>query len=181
MADYRRWYVAGGTYFFTVVTQDRRRFLATDLARSCLRDAIETVRAKWPFEIVAWVLLPDHLHCVWQLPRGDQRFSTRWTRIKGRFTRQYLERGGDEGMLNYSRQKHRERTVWQRRFWEHTCSDDDDLKRCVDYLHWNPVKHGLAQRVSDYPWSTFHRYVKAGEYDLNWGSANPTPGFEMPE
>jgi len=181
MSDYRRNYVPGGTYFFTVVTYRRRAFLTDPLARTCLHESIADVRAKWPFDIVAIVLLPNHFHTVVTLPRGDANYSIRLKRIKELFTRRYLDAGGMEFAQSASRRDHGERGVWQRRFWEHTVDDEADLKNCVDYVHWNPKKHGLVTRVRDWPWSSFHRYVELGEYDLDWGSADPTPGFDMPE
>ena len=181
MPNYRRWYVPGGTYFFTLVTFHRRPFLASDQARTFLRDAIDEVRKEMPFQIVAWVLLPGHLHTVWTLPSGDSDYSERWKRIKGSFSKSHLAAGGSEGVRNRSRRRHREAAVWQRRFWEHTVADEDDLLSCVDYVHWNPVKHGLVSRVHDWPWSTFHRYVEAGQYTDGWGSTDPCPGYDAPE
>lgn len=171
MPEYRRSFLPGGTYFFTVVTHERRPILSADQSRMCLRRAISDVKIKSPFDLVAFVLLPDHLHTIWTLPKGDRDYSIRMARIKEGFTRHYLRTGGDEGMMTASRSGRRERAVWQRRFWEHTCRDEDDLKRCVDYLHWNPVKHGLVRAVGDYPWSSFHRFVREGEYDPAWGRA----------
>jgi len=181
MSDYRRNYIPGGTFFFTVVTQERRPILSSDTAHKCLREALREEQSRRAFKIIAIVLLPDHLHTIWTLPGNDANFSVRWSRIKERFTRSYLASGGVEALQTQSRQRHRERGVWQRRFWEHTCRDEDDLKRCLDYLHWNPVKHGLVGRVQDYPWSSFHRFVQMGEYDLNWGSENPCPQYDEPE
>jgi putative transposase len=181
VSNYRRNYVPGGTYFFTAVTHQRRPILRAAFARRCLRAAFLEERRKRPFAVVAVVLLPDHLHTVWTLPPGDADYSVRWARIKEEFTRSFLAEGGHEAAVTTSRLRRRERAVWQRRFWEHTCKDEDDLKRCVDYLHWNPVKHGLVMRVRDYPWSSFHRFVRMGEYDLNWGAVNPCPGYDEPE
>jgi putative transposase len=181
MSDYRRWFVPGGTYFFTVVTHQRRAILTDAMARRCLRAAFQYVRAQWPFSIVAIVLLPEHLHTVWTLPPGDCDYSTRWRRIKGCFTRDYVDNGGSQGVMNGSRRARHERAIWQRRFWEHTCLDEVDLKRCVDYIHWNPVKHGLALQVRDYPWSSFQRFVRLGEYSLDWGGKNPCPIWHQPE
>ncbi len=181
MPDYRRNYVPGGTYFFTVVVHQRRPLFDREQTRVFLRNAILTVRRKRPFDIVAMVLLPDHLHCIWTLPQGDADYSTRWRQIKEEFTCAYLEAGGEEGTRSASRQKRGERGIWQRRFWEHTCVDQDDLNRCIDYIHWNPVKHGLVERVCDYPWSSFHRYVEQGIYPFDWGSMNPCPGYDEPE
>jgi putative transposase len=130
------------------------------------------VRAKRPFDLVAISLMPDHLHAVWTLPPGDCDYPTRWAQIKEAFTRCFLASGGVDGAPNASRIRRRERAVWQRRYWEHTCRDEDDFKRCIDYVHWNPVKHGLVERVVDYPWSTFHRFARMGEYDIDWVSTN---------
>ena len=181
MPNYRRWYVPGGTYFFTLVTFQRQPFLTEEVSRALLRQAIEKEVAKRPFEIVAWVLLPDHLHAVWTLPPTDADYSLRWQKIKEEFTKSHLAAGGREGVRNRSRRTKRERAVWQRRFWEHTVEDEDDLERCVDYVHWNPVKHGLVTRVRDWPWSTFHRFVTAGHYGLDWGRTDPCPGYDSPE
>jgi putative transposase len=170
MPEYRRNYIKGGVYFFTLVTDKRRPFLTSSLARKCMHESIEKVQRKRPFELNAIVLLSDHLHSIWTLPPDDDDYSTRWSLIKKEFTVRYLDAGGQEGMGNESRLRKRERAIWQRRFWEHTCRDEDDHKRCLDYLHYNPVKHGLATRVRDYEWSSFHRYVRLGEYPLDWGS-----------
>lgn len=178
MTDYRRWRVEGGAYFFTVVTEERRRWLCDDLARDCLRDAIRVIRKRRPFRIDAIVLLPDHLHTVWTLPAGDSDYSTRWRLIKKRFTTAYLQAGGIEAAANASRQAKGERSLWQRRFFEHTVRDEPDMKRCIDYVHVNPLKHGLVDRVIDWPWSSFHRYVRLGEYLPDWGNANLWYGDE---
>ncbi len=181
MPDYRRWYEPGGTYFFTAVAHVRRPIFCGDMARGCLHDGIEIVRKKWPFKLVAIVLLPDHIHTVWTLPPGDARYPTRWQRLKEEFTRAYLGRGGAEVPPSLSRLLQGERGVWQRRYWEHTVSDEEDLKRCVDYVHWNPKKHGYVDNVRDWPWSSFHRYVGWGEYTLDWGAKDPTPDYNDPE
>jgi putative transposase len=181
VSKYRRYFVPGGTYFFTVVTYRRRRFLTSELTRRILHDSIESTRQKLPFRIVAMVLLPDHLHTVWTLPSGDVDYSTRWRTIKSDFTSEYLAAGGKEARISISRKKRGERGIWQRRFWEHTVRDESDLKRCVDYIHWNPRKHKLVDRVKDWEYSTFHRFVSNGEYGIDWGGEDPTPGYEAPE
>jgi putative transposase len=181
MSDYRRCYVAGGTFFFTLVTETRRPMLDTDLARRCLREAIEKVRIKWPFEVVAIALLPDHLHTVWTLPPDDDRYPIRWKQIKEEFTRRYLGAGGKEIPPNASRLRHNERGIWQRRYWEHAVEDEEQLKRCVDYVHWNPKKHGHVTNIRDWPWLSFHRFVAMGEYTVDWGAQDPTPGYDDPE
>jgi putative transposase len=181
MPNYRRAYIPGGTYFFTCVTYQRAPILVTPLARTCLRQAIRTTQRDHPFKIVALVLLPEHWHTVWSLPRGDARYPLRWMRIKEEFTKTWLECGGAELEQSQSRRAHRQRGVWQKRYWEHAVRDEDDLKRCVDYVHWNPRKHGHSARVQDWKWSSFHRFVRAGEYELHWGGTDPTPGWDDPE
>ena len=181
MPDYRRNYVPGGTYFFTCVTHRRSPFLVSDLARKCLHEAIAEVRRSYPFEIVAIVLIPDHWHTIWTLPRGDDRYPMRWQRIKEEFTKRWLAAGGGEHDQSESRRKHRMRGVWQRRYWEHTVKDENDLERCVDYIHWNPRKHKLVDRVRDWPHSSFHRFVAEGQYDIDWGGTDPVPGWDAPE
>ncbi|PQO31791.1 REP-associated tyrosine transposase [Blastopirellula marina] len=169
----------GGIYFFTVVTHQRRPILTTELGRNSLRTAIHFVRKTLPINIVAIVLLPDHLHTVWELPREDDDYPTRWRLIKSHFSRNWLAGGGQEGSRNPSRIEKQERAIWQRRYYEHTCRDERDLKRFVDYVHVNPLKHGLVERVSDWPWSSFLRYVQMGEYPRDWGNANIWHGDEF--
>jgi putative transposase len=181
MPRYRRNYVLGGTYFFTCVALDRRPILTSRLGRRCLRSALKTVATDYPFEIVAVVLLPDHWHSVWTLPSGDDRYPLRWMRIKEEFTNAWLASGGDEATQSRSRVRQRYRGVWQKRYWEHTVRDEPDLERCVDYIHWNPRKHNLVSRVRDWKWSSFHRFVRRGEYDINWGASDPTPNWNEPE
>ncbi|MEA1950580.1 MAG: transposase [Planctomycetota bacterium] len=181
MSEYRRCFMPGGTYFFTLVTHQRRSILTSDLGRKTLREAFDKIRVDRPFSIFAIILLPEHIHTVWTLPPGDKDYSTRIRGIKSSFTRAYLANHGEEGVVTESRAARKERAVWQRRFWEHTCRDEDDLKRCLDYIHWNPVKHGLVRRVRDYPWSSFHRFVQTGEYSTEWGDANPCPNWNQPE
>ena len=164
MSHYRRPKFCGGYYFFTVVTYKRRKILTGELARKHLRNAFEKVRLKRHFETTAICLLPDHLHCVWRLPENDNDFSQRWMLIKKGFTRRYLELGGHESGQSLSREKKRERGIWQRRFWEHRLRDEDDLQKHVDYIHYNPVKHGFVKDVENWPWSTYHRFVRDGFY-----------------
>ncbi len=153
------------------MTQDRRPLFVDESAISQLRQAWRTVRRKWPFETIAAVLLPDHFHAVIALPPGDDRYSLRLGKIKEYFTRKFLASGGNDGLRSESRLVRGERGLWQRRFWEHLCQDEDDLQEKVDYVHWNPVKHGLVAHVCDYRWSSFRRFVKLGEYPLHWGNA----------
>jgi putative transposase len=164
MTDYRRANYEGGYYFFTVVTYNRRRFLTEPLARHCLRAAWKEAEQRSNFEMIAVCLLPEHLHCIWKFPPGDCDFSLRWARIKAGFTRRYPAGGGLESVRSLSRDRKRERGLWQRRFWEHQIRDEMDLQRHVDYIHRNPVNHGLAIHIEDWPWSSYHRYARAGLY-----------------
>ena len=111
----------------------------------------------------------------------DGDYSTRWSRIKAEFTDSFLHAGGTEGYVSPSRRKRQERGVWQRRFWDHRCRDEDDLEAHFHYLHWNPVKHGLVRSPADWRWSTFHRYLKLGWYWPGWGDADPCPMLSPPE
>jgi len=175
MSNYRRANAKGATYFFTVVTYRRRKFLTLPENRHALRNAIRAAKLKHTFGIEAWVLLPDHMHCIWTLPENDSDFSKRWGLIKAQFTQQTKARLHNETWMNQSKHKHRESTIWQRRFWEHQIRDYYDLEKHVDYIHFNPVKHGYVDRVRDWPYSTFHRYVRSGVYPIAWaGSVSET-------
>jgi len=175
MSFYRRLYVSGGTYFFTVVTADRAPIFADCRAVACLGRAMRKVRAKHPFETIASVILPDHLHCLWTLPRGDSDFPRRWQWIKAEFTEQWIADGGGETARSKSQTDRGERGVWQRRFWEHFIRDEDDSERHFDYIHFNPVKHGLVQHPAEWPNSTFARHVRLGAYPAEWGKVEPRP------
>jgi putative transposase len=159
----------GATYFFTVVTHQRQAILNKPESRTILRQVIDEVRKQHPFAIDAWVLLPDHLHCMWTLPKGDADYSKRWGIIKARFTKQAKHLFECDEQLSNSRQQHRESAVWQRRFWEHQIRDEVDYQRHMDYIHFNPVKHGLVKEVNAWPYSTFHRYVRKEIYAKDWG------------
>ena len=163
MPDYHRNFVPGGSYFFTVNLLDRRRDL---LARhvDLLRDSVRRIRRLHPFQVDAWVVLPDHMHCVWTLPPNDADYATRWRLIKLLFSK----RLPPDEFRSAVRLRRGERGVWQRRYWEHTLRDAKDFAAHVDYVHINPVKHGLVDRVADWPHSTFHRYVKAGVLAEDW-------------
>jgi putative transposase len=173
MSSYRRWYQQGGLYFFSLVAYGRRPFLVTDPARRRLRAALRKTQQERPFKIVAVVLLPDHLHCLWKLPPGDDDFSTRWRLVKSRFTIDMLSSGFRELGRNQSHRRRQEHAIWQRRFWEHLIEDEDDWKRHLDYVHYNPVKHGYVSLPRDWRFSTFSRYVAMGEYDEGWGRTKP--------
>jgi putative transposase len=176
MSDYRRAYLPGGTFFFTVVTYKRKPILTNNTARMILHDAFQNVINRFPFTMDAICLLPDHLHCIWSLPEGDSNYAIRWKEIKRIFSRQYNGQIGCCEERNESREERQESTVWQRRYWEHTIRDEKDFLKHVEYIHYNPVKHGLVNQVHDWEWSSFHRYVAMGMYDASWGEKNNLAG-----
>jgi putative transposase len=164
MQRYRRARIAGSIFFFTVVLDNRETsLLVNEIER--LRRCYRLVRQRRPFETIAICILPDHLHAIWALPAGDADFSTRWSLIKGGFSR-----GLDPApSRSASKAMKREKGIWQRRYWEHAIRDDADLERHADTIHFNPVKHGYVTRVSDWPHSSFHRYVDRGLLPADWG------------
>ena len=176
MPNWRRAYVPGGVYFFTVVTDGRRPIFTDPAARTRLGNVIRACRTRWPFEMPAVVLLPDHLHAIWSLPPGDDAYSRRWGWIKKEFTKSYPAAGGKERHQSGGRQRDGRRGVWQPKFWEHTILDEDDFDRHMDYVHFNPVKHGLAPSPADWDASSFHRWVRVGVYPAGWGRGQPPPG-----
>jgi len=157
MTDYRRYRIEGGTYFFTVNLVERNRTLLTEHI-GILREAFREVKEAHPFKIDAIVILPDHLHTIWTLPDGDHDFSQRWRQIKSAFSREIAK----EERISQSRLRKQERGIWQRRFWEHVIRDEEDFNRHVDSIHINPVKHGYVKKVADWPYSSFHQYVRLG-------------------
>ncbi len=163
MPDYRRAKIAGGTFFFTLTLADRSSdLLVREVDR--LRCAYTQVQKRRPFETIAICVLPDHLHAIWVLPDDDSDFAMRWSPIKSGFSR-----GLPVAARSASKVAKRERGIWQRRYWEHAIRDDADLTRHIDYIHFNPVKHGLVSRVCDWPHSSFHQYVKRGDLPEDWG------------
>ena len=170
MPNYRRGSLKGGTYFFTVVTYRRQQILCNKNIMAALRNGIQDARKHHPFEINGWVLLPDHIHCIWTLPANDANFSIRWAIIKRTVSKQCGPSLQREGWVNESRLRRKESALWQRRFWEHQIRDECDYERHMNYLHFNPVKHGYVKSVADWPHSTFHRYVNQGVYEKDWAS-----------
>ncbi|MBW7963953.1 REP-associated tyrosine transposase [Bradyrhizobium sp. BR 10261] len=164
MSCYRRAFVSGGCWFFTVNLLDRRQALLTDQIEA-LRGAVAATRQTHPFDIDAFVVLPDHLHAIWKLPPGDADFSVRWRLIKTRFAKALPA----NERLSAVRAARNERGIWQRRFWEHLIRDEADYARHVEYCYFNPVKHGHVSKVSDWPYSSFHRDVRAGLFPEDWG------------
>ena len=162
--DYRRAWHQGGTYFFTVNLLQRKNNNLLVEQVQVLRNAVAQVKKTYPFIIHAWVVLPEHLHCVIELPENDADFKTRWMLIKMLFSKAMPKTEARSAI----RIKRRERGIWQRRYWEHLIKDEADFAAHVDYVHINPVKHGLVMLVADWPYSTFHRLVKAGIYPRDW-------------
>ena len=174
MPNYRRSSL-GSTYFFTVVTESRAPILTSPLGIAALRTAFKATRARFPFTLEAVVVLPDHLHCIWTLPDADVDYSTRWAYLKKTFTQHFLAGGGTEVDPRASKLRKRERGVWQRRFWEHTITSDERYSRLMDYIHFNPVKHGHAVCPMDYEFSSFKRCVERGLYPADWGCVRGGP------
>ena len=164
MTRYRRAWIGGGTFFFTVTLADRSSDLLVRHV-DLLRRVYAVVNKRHPFETVAICVLPDHLHTVWSLPSGDANFPLRWNLIKGGFSRSLPS----SAARTPSKIIKREKGIWQRRYWEHAIRDDADLVRHVDYIHFNPVKHGLVSRVSDWKHSSFHDHVRRGVLATDWG------------
>ncbi len=167
----------GGTFFFTVVTEARRPVFTNAETVALLRSAFRAVCQSRPFQIDAIVIMPDHLHCIWTLPPDDADFSTRWRLVKTSFTKRC-----DPALRvapNAARIAKQQQAVWQHRYWEHQIRDENDYTRHVDYIHYNPVKHRLANSPIDWPYSSFSRFVEAGLYPPDWGqNAMNFPGID---
>jgi putative transposase len=176
MTEYRRLRTAGAPWFFTVNLADRSSgLLVREIA--ALRVAFRKVLDTHPMTIDAMVVLPDHLHALWTLPADDTDYSTRWRLIKATFSRALPM----EETRSRSRVDKRERGIWQRRFWEHQIRDESDYARHVDYIHINPVKHGLVERAIDWPHTSLHRFVAAGIVARDWASAPDAHGSAFGE
>jgi REP-associated tyrosine transposase len=162
MSRYRRLKIKGGAFFFTVTLADRGSNLLVQHVER-LRSAYAEVKKRHPFETIAICILPDHIHALWQLPEDDADYASRWSLIKSGFSR-----GLPPAKRSISKMRKREKGIWQRRYWEHAVRNDADFGRHVDYIHYNPVKHGLVTRVADWPFSSFHRYVAQGILPDDW-------------
>jgi len=169
MSQYRRAVVPGGCFFFTLVTDHRYPWFADPRHVSRLREGFRRVRNRYPFELDAIVVLPDHLHLLMSLPEGDSNYALRLRLIKHYLTRGMTIRGNHRG----------EKPVWQKRYWEHAIRDDNDWRRHLDYVHFNPVKHGYVTHPSEWPYSSFHRCVEKGWYAIDWGRTDMPDLKEM--
>ena len=176
MPDYRRLYVKGGTYFFTVVTYNRRPIFTNEPEINLLLHCMQVVSENHPFQIDAFVIMPDHLHALWTLPENDADFSLRWRQIKSQFTRQFQRNKSKFGEINSTEITY---NVWQRGFWEHLIRDQEDFNRHCDYIHFNPVKHGLASSPDEYDFSSFHTFMQKGIYKSDWGKLPDKTLLEM--
>lgn len=166
--EYRRIWQPGGTYFFTVNLLARKNNNLLIKHVEFLHESVRDVKRRFPFYIHAWVVLPDHLHCVIELPAADADFATRWRLIKTNFSR----RIPNTEYRSAVRIARGERGIWQRRYWEHLIRDEADFRAHVDYVHINPFKHGFVRCLGDWPYSTFHRYVERGIYPSDWAAPN---------
>ena len=169
MPNYRRAFVPGGSFFFSVVLHRRRRLFDDRVAVSILGSVFRRCQLRWPFTVNAIVLLPDHLHAIWSLPPGDSEYPKRWGWVKKEFTKRWIEIGGQDYVVSQARKRQRRKGIWQPRYWEHTLEDEEDFERHFDYIHWNPVKHGHVRCPHEWQHSSFHRYVRLGVYDRRWG------------
>lgn len=161
---YRRSDIKGGTYFFTVNLQNRNSRLLVDKI-DVLRTVINQVKQRHRFKVDAMVVLPEHLHAMWTLPVDDYDYATRWMLIKSGFSRQIPKHES----ISISRQSKGERGIWQRRYWEHCIRNQEDYEKHVDYIHYNPVKHGYVKRAVEWPFSTIHEFIKKGVLNPDWG------------
>jgi putative transposase len=165
--NYRRLHQPGGTYFFTLVTFNRQPILKAAETVNLLQECFQKVMQKHPFQVEALVILPDHLHALWVLPEGDSDYPMRWRLIKSQFSHRAASHLSHS--IPESRSAKGEQAVWQRRYWEHLIHSQADFNRHVEYIHYNPVKHGYVSAPADWPHSTFHQFVEDGVYPLDWG------------
>ena len=175
MVLYRRNFIPGGTYFFTVTLIDRSATYLTDHF-DLLREAFNSIKNKSPYKTHAFVILPDHIHCIWELPENDADYPSRWSAIKTYFSRGLIKNG-----IEVQRNRRGEYLLWQRRFWEHTIRDELDFQRHVDYIHINPVKHGLVSQVRDWDYSSFHEFVKRDLLSETWTGKVDTDDYNFGE
>ena len=171
MSQYRRYYLPGGTFFLTLVTYNRQLLFESAENLDRLRNAVIKVKKEKSFVILGAVILPDHIHFLWQLPPNDSDYSQRVSRLKVLFTRSLHGKNALSQDVSVSRRKHRESNIWQRRFWEHTIRNETDFQHHLDYIHYNPVKHGLVSCPHFWQYSSFSNWVNKGIYSQDWGCA----------
>jgi putative transposase len=178
MPEYRRLFVPGGTFFFTLVTFERRRLFAEPSNVAIFRQIVHEVRSESPFTIDAAVILPDHIHFLWTMPEGDSDFSTRIGKIKAGFTK---GRGHSQPKATSTKPQRGYSDIWQPRFWEHRVRDRGDFNNHLDYIHYNPVKHGHAKCPHDWPHSSFHKWVRRSGYMESWCCCCHGEKFDPPD
>jgi putative transposase len=177
MSEYRRVYVSGGTFFFTVVTYMRHPIFKEETAIRLLKSCFQSTMKIHPFNVDAIVLMPDHLHTIWTLPDDEFDFSIRWKQIKMTFSEQYS--GNYSNKLTKSMMNKKEKGIWQRRFWEHAIRSQEDFNNHCDYIHYNPVKHGLVNLPLEWEYSSFRKFIEKGLYDKDWGKLERRELIEM--
>ncbi len=183
--QYRRTFVPGGTYFFTVVTALRRKLFCDEETVDLVRQAFRHVNAQRPFTVNAMVVLPDHLHCIWTLPPADEDYPTRWRLVKTWVTKHYPQGRPQENLSDYAplirptTSRRLKSAVWQARYWEHLIRNQEDYRQHVEYIHYNPVKHGHVSRPWAWPHSSFRQYVQEGLYAREWGDTAPLLGEKI--
>lgn len=168
MSQYRRFYQKGGIVFLTIVTDNRQPIFNNPRNVDLLRKATATVKSEMPFHILGAVILPDHIHFLWQLPPDNADYSKRVGRLKALFTKLFKVENNLIQENSESRKKHRENNIWQRRFWEHTIKDEKDFEQHLDYIHYNPVKHNLVSCPHLWQYSSFNLWVKKNVYHQDW-------------
>jgi putative transposase len=167
MPNYRRVKIKGGTYFLTLVTYQRQEIFSSEFARKEFLKAIQHVQTFHPFLMIAYCILPDHIHLILKLPENDDNFSMRIAEIKKRFSKNYfIKLNCPKKVLSYPKGQNK---IWQNRFWEHFIRDQNDLYQHIDYIHYNPVKHEFVSHAKDWSSSSFRQFVEEGFYDINWG------------
>lgn len=179
MSRYRRTWVPGGTFFFTVNLADRGHDLLVEHVGT-LHRVWRQVAQEHPFQTIAVCVMPEHLHAIWALPEGDADYSRRWAMIKAGFTHE-IDAASRPALRTGSQRAHRDSGIWQRRFWEHQIRDANDLARHIDYIHFNPVKHGHVQQVREWPWSSVHRYIQRGILPAEWGEVEAADSTDFGE
>jgi putative transposase len=177
MPDYHRVYVNGGTYFFTLITYMRYPIFKEETAIRLLKNCFQITMKKYLFYVDAIVIMPDHLHTIWTLPDGEFDFSVRWKQIKMTFSKRYS--GNYSNKLTKSMINKKEKGIWQRRFWEHAIRSQEDFNKHCDYIHYNPVKHGLVNIPTEWEHSSFRKFVEKGLYDKDWGKLERRELIEM--
>jgi putative transposase len=173
MPDYLRIKIEGGTYFFTLVTYQRKPLFLQETAIELFLESLNHVRTYHPFSALAHCILPDHVHLLWEMPINDANYSVRIGEIKKRFSKRFITQFENPFLVTTTQKMRGETGIWQRRFWEHFIRDEEDLKQHIDYIHYNPVKHGLVNKANEWSASSFFDYVKAGYYNDDWGQGIP--------